>query len=75
MNRRFFALSLCACLLLAGCGTPGAAAGSAPESAPPQQEETLSTPYAVDFRLTITQPVSTFPPACMIWKQFSGVVQ
>ncbi len=30
----------------------GAAAGSAPESAPPQQEETLSTPYAVDFRLT-----------------------
>ena len=52
MNRRFFALSLCACLLLAGCGTPGAAAGSAPESAPPQQEETLSTPYAVDFRLT-----------------------
>ena len=52
MNRRFFALSLCACLLLAGCGAPGAAAGSAPESAPPQQEETLSTPYAVDFRLT-----------------------
>ena len=50
-DRRFPALCLCACLLLAGCGTPGSVSGSAPHSAP-SGEEPLAVPYETDFRLT-----------------------
>ena len=50
-GRRSPALCLCACLLLAGCGSPGSVSGSAPHSAP-SGEEPLAVPYETDFRLT-----------------------